>query len=249
MKTRPWRHIAVILCLALLTPAAMAGPPYVTDDPEPTELGHWEIYAFGSGKGARGEWDGAAGLDLNFGAMRDVQLTATLPLALSHERGLAGTETRTGGGDVELGVKYRFLHNDHAGLDVAIFPRVILPTAGRGFGTGQTRLLLPVWAEKDLGAWSIFGGGGYTLNPGSVNRDFWQAGLALTRTVSERLSIGGEATFGGPDEIGAHATAGLDVGGIYKLGGPFSLLVSGGPVREHHGPTGWRGYAALGVSF
>ena len=30
---------------------AMAGPPYITDDPVPTDTGHWEIYAFTAGEG------------------------------------------------------------------------------------------------------------------------------------------------------------------------------------------------------
>jgi hypothetical protein len=247
-KKAPMKRIRIraLAALVAMPGAAWAGPPYVTDDPQPTVLGLWEIYAFGAAVGAHGSWDGAAGLDLNYGGLPGVQLTATLPVELSHE---AGGGTRTGAGDVELGVKYRFLHREAAGVDIAIFPRLILPTAGHRFGTGHTRVLLPVWAEKDSGPWSLFGGGGYMINPGAGNRDSWQGGVALTRTVSDRLTIGGEATLEGPDVIGAHATAGLGVGGVYRLGGPFALLASGGPIHEHHGATGWRGYAALGISF
>ncbi|TMJ14760.1 MAG: hypothetical protein E6G94_08865 [Alphaproteobacteria bacterium] len=241
-----FRRILQFLAAAAFASAAAAGPPYVTDDPEPTEPGHWEVYLFAGADGAHGAWDGAAGADLNYGAAEDLQLTATVPIALSHE---SGAGTRAGAGDLEIGVKYRFLHAEAAGIDVAIFPRVILPTAGRRFGTGRAALLLPVWAEKDIGVWSLFGGAGYMVNPGAGNRNFWQSGLAVTRTVSPRLSIGGEATLEGPDQADGHRTAGVDLGGIYKLGGPFALLFSGGPVKEHHGPTGWRGYAALGLSF
>jgi hypothetical protein len=250
---RPRTLLASRCILALLFAAAplvsdpaLAGPPYATDDPEPTEKGHWEVYVFSAAEGAHRDWEGVAGVDLNYGPIEDVQLTATLPLTFSHQ---ASPGIRAAAGDVEIGVKYRFLHQDGAGLDVAIFPRVILPTAGRNMGTGRVRLLLPVWAQKDFGPWSVFGGGGYTINPGAGNRNNWQAGFAVTRTISERLSIGGEATFEGPDAVGAHAATGLDLGGIYKIGGPFSLLVSGGPVHEHHGPTGWRSYAALGLGF
>lgn len=36
--------IAVSLPAALLSSSsANAGPPFLTDDPEPTDLGHWEI--------------------------------------------------------------------------------------------------------------------------------------------------------------------------------------------------------------
>lgn len=237
------------LLLALAAAPAAAGPPYVTDDPEPTDLGHWEIYNFASAEGMHRDWDGAAGFDINYGAVKDVQLTATLPLAFTHEGGPGGDGTRAGAGDVELGVKYRFVHDEGAGLQVAIFPRAILPTGGKRFGTGRASFLLPVWAQKDFGPWSVFGGGGYTINPGAGNRDFWQTGIAVTRDLSKRLQLGAEATWEGADAVGARSDAGLGIGGIYKLGGPFSLLVSGGPVKEHHGPTGWRGYAALGLNF
>jgi hypothetical protein len=224
---------------------ATAGPPYVTDDPEPTDLGHWEIYVFAAGSGQHRDWDGEAGIDLNYGGFKDVQLTATLPAAAVHQSG----RTRAGAGDVELAVKYRFLKAERIGFDAAIFPRVILPSGGHRFGTGRVRLLLPLWAQKDFGPWSLFGGAGYTINPGAGNRDFWQGGVAVTRSLSERTSLGGEAWIEGADSGGGHRTIGLDLGGIHKLGGPFSLLVSGGPNWEHRGARSWRGYAAIGLSF
>ena len=224
--------------------AALAGPPYATDDPEPTQTGHWEIYLFGAGSGDHGRFAGETGADLNYGPVPGVQLSATLPAAFT-----LGGGSRIGAGDVEIGVKYRFLHDAPGGLSVAIFPRAILPTAGRRFGTGRVRLLLPVWAQKDFGPWSLFGGGGYTINPGAGNRDFWQSGLALTRTLSPRLSLGAEITHQSPDAAGGHSTTALGVGGIYHVAGPFSLLFSGGPAFAHRGGTGVNAYAALGLSF
>ena len=35
--------------LLLMTPLALAGPPFITDDPEPVDPGHWEVYAFSAG--------------------------------------------------------------------------------------------------------------------------------------------------------------------------------------------------------
>jgi hypothetical protein len=230
----------------MLGSAAAAGPPYATDDPEPTDLGHWEIYAFTQGTGSHSSFDGVAGFDLNYGAAPGVQLTATLPLDLTRERG----STRVGAGNVEVGVKYRFLHDANSGFSLAVFPRLILPTARHGFATGRVAVLLPVWAQKDMGPWSLFGGAGYTLNPGAGNRDFWQEGLALTRTISPRLSLGSEVSHEGSDAAGGHATTALGVGGIYRLGGPFAVLFSAGPAFEHHRDGAQlNGYAALSVNF
>src|SRR5205823_1633039 len=125
------------LALASLAFPAAAGPPYLTDDPVPTDLGRWEIYGFASGEGHGSDFDDDLGFDLNYGPVKGVQLTATLPLSFSHD-GLEGW--RGGSGDVELGVKYRFVDNEKLGFSAAIFPRTILPTASRSNGE-KTRIL------------------------------------------------------------------------------------------------------------
>jgi hypothetical protein len=94
---------AAMASLLILAPPAAAGPPFVTDDPEPTDLGHWEIYNFASGIGIPGGPSGEAGLDINYGGFKDAQLTATLPVAFQPRAAL-------GFGEVELAIKYRFLH-------------------------------------------------------------------------------------------------------------------------------------------
>jgi len=43
-------RVALGFCLSLsIAQAAYAGPPYVSDDPEPTDYRHFEIYTFNSG--------------------------------------------------------------------------------------------------------------------------------------------------------------------------------------------------------
>jgi hypothetical protein len=238
-------RLALAVALAVLPAAALAGPPYLTDDPVPTDLGRWEIYAFTAGEGRGSTLDGDGGVDLNYGGARDVQLTATLPLSFSHAP-LEGW--RSGTGDVELGAKYRFVHDERSGFSAAIFPRVILPTAAHSPGV-KTRLLLPVWVEKDFpGGTSIFGGGGYQVNPGSVNRDFWQAGVALTQDLDKKLSVGAEITRQGPDTLGGTAQTRAGVGGIVKLSEHYALLFSGGPTWAEH-KTSYHFYAALGLDF
>lgn len=239
-----WLRLAALTLGSVAAPA-VAGPPYLTDDPVPTDTGHWEIYAFASGEGHRSDLDADAGLDLNYGAVRGVQLTATLPLSFSHAR-LAGWHGGTG--DVELGAKYRFLADEKSGFSAAIFPRIILPTAAHSPGE-RARLLLPLWMEKDFkGGTSLFGGGGFELNPGSGNRNFWQAGLALTQDVSERLSIGAEVTRQGADTVGGTAQTRAGLGTIVKLNEHYALLLSGGPTWADR-RTSFRFYTALGLNF
>lgn len=49
------------VALALVGTGGVAGPPHDTDDPETTDLGHWEIYAFAAGTGSDGGFDGRPG--------------------------------------------------------------------------------------------------------------------------------------------------------------------------------------------
>lgn len=238
------RRLVAVVLVTLAAPC-QAGPPYLTDDPVPTDTDHWEIYAFSAAEGRRSTLDGEAGFDLNYGPVKGVQLTATLPLGFSH----APREGwRIGTGDVEVGVKYRFIEDKEHGLSAAIFPRVILPTAARAPG-GRTRLLLPLWLGKDFGGGtSLFGGGGYLINPGVGRRNYWQAAIALTHNLSKGVSVGAEVARQGADAVDGTAQTRAGLGSIIHLSGPASLLVSAGPTWTNH-HTGYHLYAAVGFNF
>jgi Putative MetA-pathway of phenol degradation len=240
VKVRAW---LTALGLAAAAAPVSAGPPYLTDDPVPTDPGHWEIYSFAAGEGRHSTLDEDAGLDLNYGPVTNLQLTATLPLSFSHAP-LEGW--RSGTGDLELGAKYRFFHDQARGLSASIFPRAILPTATHSPGE-KARFLLPVWVGKDFrGGTSLFGGGGYLINPGAGNRNFWQAALALTHDLSKDVSVGAELTRQGPESVGATSQTRAGAGAVVHIAGPASLLVSGGPTWSDH-RTGYHFYAALGL--
>jgi hypothetical protein len=109
--------------------------------------------------------------------------------------------------------------------------------------------LLPMWLEKDFAVGtSLFGGGGFTINPGSGNREFWQADVAATQGVGKQLSLGAEITRQGPDTIGATAQTRAGVGATVKLSDHYALLFSGGPTWADH-QTSYHFYAALGLYF
>ena len=238
-----WRFLAA-LAFASAAPAR-AGPPYITDDSIPTDTGHWEIYAFANGEGRGSTIDTDAGLDLNYGPVKDVQLTATLPLSFSHD---PASGWRSGTGDVELAVKYRFFNDEQDGVSAAIFPRAFLPSSTLEHGE-RTRLLLPIWAQKDFaGGTSIFGGGGYELNPGRGNRNFFEAGLAVTHDVSASLSVGGELAWQQRDSDEGSAETNAGLGTIVKLSEHYALLISGGPTWADHN-TGYHFYGSLGLFF
>lgn len=241
-----WKAAAVLAAsLGWVGPAA-AGPPFITDDPEPTDLGRWEVYAYASGVRSADATEGAAGLDLNFGAAKDLQLTLDVPMAFQRQGG-----TRTGLGDVEAAAKYRFVHQREGTMtpDVAFFPRLVLPTASRRFGSGHVDLFLPIWAQKDFGHWSVFGGGGYQIRGGPEGRNNWLAAMAATRQVTERWLLGAEVYHQTADEAGAHPFTGLSVGTTYRLNDRWSLLASGGPGVQNSRQGRFAFYASLRADF
>src|SRR4051812_30040935 len=148
-----WR-LAIIAVFGFAR-SALAGPPYVSDDPEPTDYKHFEIYAFSNGTATRDGRSGEMGIDLNYGAAPNLQLTATLPAGFQTS---AADGTRVGASNIELAAKYRFLRQDTFGWDVAIFPRLFLPSPSAGIGDVNPSLLLPIWVQKDWDQWSMFGG-------------------------------------------------------------------------------------------
>ena len=214
----------LVVVLGAATPAH-AGPPFVTDDPAPTDPGHWEVYNFVAGVRADGSTGGQAGFDINYGGAKDLQLTAVVPLGFDTGEGRAGLS------NVELAVKYRFLHQDKASLapDLAFFPRLITPTGGTRLGAGHVQLFLPVWAERDFGPWAVFGGGGLTFNPGRDQRDFWLSGVGVTYSLTKRLSLGAEAYHHTRDARDGADFTGVHVGALLKLSDHWSLIGAGGP--------------------
>ena len=214
---------------------AHAGPPFITDDPEPTETGHWEIYNYAQGAEAGGVFAGSGGFDINYGGFEDVQLTAVVPANFE-----TGSQARASLGNIELATKYRFLHQQDDSLlpDLAFFPRLFVPTADRHFGSGQLGVFLPLWAQKDFGPWSLFGGGGYDINPGPGQRNYWQGGVALSRALSDKLGLGVEVYRQTADASDARPFTVLNLAVTYAMTEHWSLLLSGGPGIENAAENG-----------
>ena len=236
----------IVLCVLLMTPA-VAGPPYVTDDPQTTDYRQFEIYFFAGGATSRAGTGGAAGLDFNYGATPDLQLTAVVPLGFEHP---AGGGTATGLGNVELAAKFRVLHQEDFGWDVAVFPRLFLPSGTPAVGERHASLLFPIWIGKDWGDWSTFGGGGCVINLGGDSQNFCLAGWAITRRVLPDLRIGAEIYHQTADTRGGRASTGIGAGVVYDLSNRYHLMGSFGPGIQNAGDTNrYSWYTALLFTF
>jgi hypothetical protein len=219
----------MVLC-AMAAGAAHAGPPFVTDDPQPVDLHHWEVYGFSALTHVQGDTSGTlSGVEINYGAAPNLQLHVIAPLAFDEPQGGAAL---AGIGDLELGAKVRLVDRDKDDWwpQIGVFPLVEVPTgnARRGLGGGTAREYLPVWLQWDVGKWTSYGGGGLWLNPGVGNRNYWFAGWLLQYQLTDNLALGGEVFHQTVDSFTGKDTTGFNLGGIYDITGHYHLLFSAG---------------------
>jgi hypothetical protein len=179
-----------LMALGLLMSAspALAGPPFQSDDPQPTDYKHFEIYAFTKGVTGEAGRSGQSGIDFNYGAAPNLQLTAVLPYGFDNP---SSDVSASGLSNVELAAKYRFLRQDTFGLDVSFFPRVFLPSPSDA-GDARSSLLLPLWVQRDWGDVSAFGGGGCQFALNGPARHSCVVGGTVTRQFLPDLQLGVE---------------------------------------------------------
>ncbi|MGO9895240.1 MAG: transporter [Bryobacteraceae bacterium] len=247
------RALAALVCVST---AAMAGPPFQTDDPEPIDFRHYEFYTFAASDGTSVETDTSGpALEFNWGALPNLHLHAIVPAAAifpSNNPSLApaGTGPRAFGiGDIELGIKYRFVQETKHRPMIGTFTMFEIPTGSprRGLGEGRTWYKVPLWAQKSFGPWTTYGGAGITVASAPGYRNYEFAGWLAQRDIGKKLTLGSEIFYHGPEGLATAQTRPatlVDVGGYYKFRDPgFQLLFCYG-----HTAVGQReNYAYLGL--
>jgi hypothetical protein len=215
--------------LGLPSILAHAGPPFVTDDPDPVAFRAWEInYGLTYLRAAGISSGSAPSIDLNYGIYPGVQLHLQPQAAYS----LTPDGHAFGIGDTEVGVKYRFTpeSEDKSAWMLGIYPMLELPTgsANRGLGNGASSVFLPLWAQTTRGGWTVFGGGGYRRNAQGGTKNSWAGGVTALYQVSGRLQFGGEVFGETRTTPEGRASIGTNIGGVYELRKGLALLFSAG---------------------
>jgi hypothetical protein len=235
--------VALGLAALVLWPLpALAGPPYVTDDPEPVAYRHWEFYLATMPDFTRAGATGTAPhFEINYGAIPNVQLHTIVPLAYARP---SGGPSNYGPGDIELGMKVRFVQEGERLPMIGTFPMLEVPTgdAGRGLGTGHLHGLVPLWLQKSVGPWTTYGGAGYWWNPGEGNRSYWYVGWLLQCRVAEWASPGAEIYYTTPDQVGGDHNLRFNLGLVLDITEHHHVLSSGG--RSIVGEHAFQGYLA-----
>lgn len=223
MTTRA--SLAVVL-LALVSLTAEAGPPFLTDDPEPVPLHHYEFYAFSTLDRSHGVSSIAIpAFEFNVGAAPNLQLHIVAPAALLEQ---PGAPHEFGLGDMELGAKYRFLDETPSRPQIGTFVMLELPTgsAQRGLGNGQLWAKVPLWIQKSWGPWTTYGGAGWVINHAPGMRDHPFAGWEVQRDLGPKVTLGVEWFDTGRDSSVTRSANLINVGSYTNVTRNFSILTS-----------------------
>jgi hypothetical protein len=220
----------VLVALLWLVPAttAFAGPPFLTDDPVPVDYLHSEIYLFSTGTHDSGGTSGVGpAVEFNYGILPDTMIHLIAPMAYDAPK---GGSSHFGYGDTEVGIKYRFVHETDLLPMIGAFPLVEIPTGDedKGLGNGEAQWFLPIWLQKDFGKWTTYGGGGYWINPGADNKNYWFSGILLQYNFSDTFYLGGEFFYQTADTVDGEDSTGFNLGGSVPVGDNLQILFSAG---------------------
>lgn len=216
------------LAVLLVASTVRAGPPYTTDDPAPVEYRHWELYLASQSFHDEEGWTGTGPhLEVNYGAVPDLQLHLITPLAYSAPDSGPGAY---GYGDTELGFKLRFVQERRWIPMIGIFPLLEVPTGSRsaGLGNGSAQLFVPVWLQQDFGAWQTYGGVGVWIDLGDRDRHWWLFGWQVQRRMLRWLTVGAELFHQTPSERGEAGDTRFNVGAVIDFTDDHHLLLSAG---------------------
>lgn len=181
--------------VAAINARAQGGPPMITDDPGTPGDGKFEVNLAVAFERRPHEisWDLPA-IDINYGWGDRIQLTLqTAPVFLKRsDRGPIG-----GLGGTEAALKWRFLDEEKAGVDVSMFPRVIFniidSSIRRGLSEDGTRMQLPFQVAKKFGRVALDFEWGALAS--TVGRSEWLYGLVggfeLTKSTTIMAELHG----------------------------------------------------------
>jgi len=240
------RNYSVFLFTVLLiffqSVGILAGPPFLTDDPEPVDFKHWEFYLASSIQFDKSQSDATLPhIEVNYGAVPNLQLHIIVPMEYSR----TDNSNVYGFSNMEIGAKYRFLQETDNLPQIGIFPLVILPTGdkSKNLGIEKAQIYLPVWLQKSWGKLTTYGGFGYWYNPGAGNRNWIFSGWEVQYDFSETITLGGEVYYQTADAVDSKALTGFNIGGFINLDEHNHLLYSIGKTSStNNASTAYIGY-------
>jgi hypothetical protein len=219
----------------------IAGPPFLTDDPQPVDFMHWEFYISSQSQFSDNNVDATLPhFEINYGFIPDVQVHLIVPMQYTkRESSIEYSYVST-----EVGVKYRFINLDN-GIQAGVFPIAEVPTGKKVTLVGENNLkfFLPLWLQISAGKFTSYGGAGYWINPGTGNKNWVYTGWQGQYDFSETITLGGELFYHTSDSNDSEGGAGFNVGGYINIDEHNHILFSvGHNLTGTNTTTGYVGY-------
>jgi hypothetical protein len=225
--TRPL--VGGLLVLILLMPArtfGQGGPPLITDDPDTPGPGFWEINLAAIVERSLSERRTQQPLaDINYGVGRRIQLKFEMPWLHVRE---SRESARTGPGNANYGVKWRFLGEEGKRRAWSIYPQLEINSSkamsDRGFVVHGPQLLLPTEFTVEIGHIEVNGeiGRNFVRN----GRDQWIYGVSTEIAVRRGLELLDE--LHGEQDSASPAELVVEAGARQKITHQIALLVAAG---------------------
>ena len=232
----------------ILAAHAQGGPPMITDDPGTPGGGQWEInVAYQEDRTALARERSFPHVDLNYGLGDHIQLKyETGYLVVS---GIGSDGVRRDIDDSLLGVKWRFLDQDEALVDVSMYPQLDLVNSNHSVRHGVAEpgpnLLLPVEVAHAFGSVSLVGEVGYQYSSERPNQ--WVAGFLGAFEVTKQFELMAEI-HSTSDHFLSGGDLVVNVGLRREIVGHLKLIAAAGTgLRNGTDTTRFVGY--LGFQF
>jgi hypothetical protein len=223
-----YNKLSLIFCFSVLVSLSVsAGPPFLTDDPEPVDFKHWEYYVSSINYFQPTIFSGTLPhFECNYGIIPNVQIHAILPLNYEYEK---HRSIQHGYSNTEFGIKYRFIQESESLPQIGTFPLIEIPTIqNTDFGNGKLQIYLPIWIQKSWEKLTTYGGCGYWINPGQNNKNWLFSGWELQYDFSDKTTLGGEIFLQTPSVMGGKSVAGFNLGGFLNFNKNIHFIYSAG---------------------
>ena len=203
---------------------------------------HWEFYVSSQSQFSDNNVDATLPhFEINYGLVPDVQVHLIVPMEFAKRE----SSTEYSYVNTELGVKFRFINNIDTSFQVGIFPIAEVPTGKNLTLAGENKLqvFLPLWFQINSGRFASYGGAGYWINPGTVNKNWVYAGWQGQYDFSETITLGGELFYHTADAVDSEAELGANLGGYININEHNHILFSvGHNLTGTSTATGYLGY-------
>jgi hypothetical protein len=173
---------------------AQGGPPMLTDDPGTPGSGVWEInFSYQEQRTQQERLRSFPHVDFNYGLGEHIQLKYETGWLFAERP--PGSDVKSGLDDSLFGMKFRFLDQEHSGVNMSVYPQLqVENSAGsvaRDIADPGPNLFLPVEISHDFGKTTLVGEVGYQYFHAQENE--WVVGVLGALEVSDNLELMAEA--------------------------------------------------------